>query len=160
MNKIKNHPNRYKLVVQRTINSGFTIPVPDDATLYAIGEQVRNAFIKVKEEIFDHVEITVNEFGCITVKVETNILSPTGVNAFDFLSKSTFHYRPQDKKPWSLMVETDDDFGIGFDVSSYSPVDCVCAMVNERRKSLEKQLTALKEQFKPFDDYTYSSHCC
>jgi hypothetical protein len=149
MAKVKSTiPNKYRLVQE-------TEPTPD-CMYYSLGEKVREAFVGLTNNLFDHIRITPYGFGnCVSVEIVGGAyISLCAGMSFDFLSSSKFTFRPDKEEKWELTVDgMKDGFGHGMGVTAETPRKCILAMIQERKKFIKKTLKDLNK-FRNFEDYT------
>jgi hypothetical protein len=118
-------------------------------------EEVRGAFKGIAKELYDNIYVSATEFEGIVIQLK-NI---DCVFPFDlkFLSNAKFTFNLKHKEPWSLSVETDDNFGVGWSVSAKTARLCVLAVIHEKRKQTMKSLIKLNK-FPDTEDYTLCLH--
>jgi hypothetical protein len=127
---------------------------------FLLSEEVRAAFEGIVDNLFDHILVTVNTtFFTDNIRIKLTGASYCFPDSFKFLAKSSFNFRETDKEPWSLDVETDDDFGIDWGVGAKTARLCVLAMIREKQKEIIRVQKDLNK-FPKTEKYTYQNYSC
>ena len=132
---------------------------------FDIQEEVRYSFKGIVNDLFDKIHITapINYSNGSSIQIELKEADHLFKDSFKFLANSVFNFRPfnyngkPEKKPWGL--EAGGDFGNDSSVSAKTARLCVLAVIQEKRKNVEKILKDLKH-FPKTKDYVFYPHVC